>query len=52
MLGGGVRTNTFAMVDASTVAAVRALRVDVLFISCDGLSFQRDSRRRIATRAC
>ena len=41
VLGGGVRTNTFAMVDASTVAAVRALRVDVLFISCDGLSFQR-----------
>jgi len=41
VLGGGVRTNTFAMVDASTVDAVRGLRVDVLFISCDGLSFQR-----------
>lgn len=41
VLGGGVRTNTFAMVDSSTVDAVRALRVDVLFISCDGLSFQR-----------
>ena len=41
VLGGGVRTNTFAMVDASTVEAVRAVRVDVLFISCDGLSFQR-----------
>jgi DeoR family transcriptional regulator, fructose operon transcriptional repressor len=41
VLGGGVRTNTFAMVDASTVTSVRALRVDVLFISCDGLSFQR-----------
>jgi DeoR family fructose operon transcriptional repressor len=41
VLGGGVRTNTFAMVDSSTVAAVRELRVDVLFISCDGLSFQR-----------
>lgn len=41
VLGGGVRTNTFAMVDASTAAAVRELRVDVLFISCDGLSFQR-----------
>jgi DeoR family transcriptional regulator, fructose operon transcriptional repressor len=41
VLGGGVRTNTFAMVDASTVAAVRALRVDVLFISCDGLSSTR-----------
>jgi DeoR family transcriptional regulator, fructose operon transcriptional repressor len=41
VLGGGVRTNTFAMVDAASAAAVRALRVDVLFISCDGLSFQR-----------
>lgn len=41
VLGGGVRTNTFAMVDASTVKAVQALRVDVLFISCDGLSFTR-----------
>lgn len=41
VLGGGVRTNTFAMVDAETVNAVRAIRVDVLFISCDGLSFKR-----------
>ena len=41
VLGGSVRTNTFAMVDAQTVAAVRAMRVDVLFISCDGLSFTR-----------
>jgi DeoR family fructose operon transcriptional repressor len=41
VLGGGVRTNTFAMVDASTIDTVRTLRVDVLFISCDGLSFQR-----------
>ena len=41
VLGGGVRTNTFAMVDAASAEAVRALRVDVLFISCDGLSFQR-----------
>jgi DeoR family fructose operon transcriptional repressor len=41
VLGGGVRTNTFAMVDATTVATVRELRVDALFISCDGLSFQR-----------
>jgi DeoR family fructose operon transcriptional repressor len=39
VLGGAVRTNTFAMVDASTVDSVRKLRVDVLFISCDGLSF-------------
>ncbi len=41
VLGGGVRTNTFAMVDASTVDTVRNLSVDVLFISCDGLSFGR-----------
>ena len=41
VLGGGVRTNTFAMVDAETVNAVKAMHVDVLFISCDGLSFQR-----------
>lgn len=41
ILGGGVRTNTFAMVDASVVEAVRRLRVDVLFISCDGLSLER-----------
>jgi DeoR family transcriptional regulator, fructose operon transcriptional repressor len=41
VLGGEVRTNTFAMVDASAVATVRQLRVDVLFISCDGLSLDR-----------
>jgi DeoR family fructose operon transcriptional repressor len=41
VLGGNVRTNTFAMVDAATVGAVRSLRVDVLFISCDGFSFSR-----------
>lgn len=41
VLGGGVRTNTFAMVDAQTVASVRSMRVDVLFISCDGLSLNR-----------
>lgn len=41
VLGGNVRTNTFAMVDTQTVEAVRAMRVDVLFISCDGLSFSR-----------
>jgi DeoR family fructose operon transcriptional repressor len=39
VLGGAVRTNTFAMVDASTVDTVRKMSVDVLFISCDGLSF-------------
>jgi DeoR family transcriptional regulator, fructose operon transcriptional repressor len=41
VLGGIVRTNTFAMTDAQTVEAVRAMRVDVLFISCDGLSVTR-----------
>ncbi len=41
VLGGQVRSNTRAMVDASTVDAVRELLVDVLFISCDGLSFRR-----------
>jgi DeoR family transcriptional regulator, fructose operon transcriptional repressor len=41
VLGGGVRTNTFAMVDASVVESLRRLRADVLFISCDGLSLER-----------
>lgn len=41
VLGGGVRTNTYAMVDASVVDAVRRIRADVLFISCDGLSMER-----------
>lgn len=41
VLGGSVRTNTLAMIDADTVTAVRSMRVDVLFISCDGLSFHR-----------
>ena len=41
VLGGGVRTNTFAMVDASVVESVRRLRADVLFISCDGMSLER-----------
>ena len=41
VLGGGVRHNTFAMVDSHTIEMVRELSVDVLFISCDGLSFRR-----------
>jgi DeoR family transcriptional regulator, fructose operon transcriptional repressor len=41
VLGGTVRTNTFAMVDAGVVDAVRAIRADVLFISCDGFSAER-----------
>ena len=41
VLGGSVRTNTFAMVDASVVETLRRLSVDALFISCDGLSLER-----------
>lgn len=41
VLGGGVRTNTLAMVDSFVVDVVRRLRVDTLFISCDGLSLDR-----------
>ena len=41
VLGGAVRTNTFAMIDAAALLAVRNMAVDVLFISCDGLSFRR-----------
>jgi DeoR family transcriptional regulator, fructose operon transcriptional repressor len=41
VLGGAVRNQTYAMVDASVVGAVRSMRPDVLFISCDGLSMER-----------
>ncbi len=41
VLGGSVRTATFAMVDSSTIDAIRDLRADVAFVSCDGLSLQR-----------
>jgi DeoR family fructose operon transcriptional repressor len=41
VIGGAVQTNTFAMVDASVVDAVRQIRADVLFLSCDGLSLDR-----------
>jgi DeoR family fructose operon transcriptional repressor len=41
VLGGSVRANTFAMTDASAISTVRTMRVDVLFISCDGFSFPR-----------
>jgi DeoR family transcriptional regulator, fructose operon transcriptional repressor len=41
VIGGNVRTNTFAMVDAHAAETVRVMRVDVLFISCDGLSLNR-----------
>src|SRR5262249_34085707 len=41
VLGGSVRANTFAMTDAAAVAIVRSMRVDVVFMSCDGFSFPR-----------
>lgn len=37
VIGGKVRKNTMAMVDSEAIAAVEPLRVDTLFISCDGL---------------
>jgi DeoR family fructose operon transcriptional repressor len=40
VLGGGVRTKRLAMVDDTTRAELADMAVDVLFISCDGLSFQ------------
>ena len=40
VLGGAVRTNTLAMVDDTTRAELQHMSFDVLFISCDGLSFQ------------
>jgi DeoR family fructose operon transcriptional repressor len=41
VLGGAVRTNTFAMVDVTARTELESMAVDVLFISCDGLSFRR-----------
>ncbi len=40
VLGGSVRTKRHAMVDDTTRAELRDLAIDVLFMSCDGLSFQ------------
>ena len=40
ILGGAVRTNTLAMVDDTTRSELQHMAIDVLFISCDGLSFQ------------
>jgi DeoR family transcriptional regulator, fructose operon transcriptional repressor len=40
VLGGAVRTNRHAMVDDVTRAELGNMAIDVLFISCDGLSFQ------------
>ena len=38
VIGGKVRKNTLAMVDAEAVAAVEPMRVDTLFISSDALT--------------
>ncbi|MCW3064340.1 MAG: DeoR/GlpR transcriptional regulator [Solirubrobacterales bacterium] len=40
VLGGSVRTKRHAMVDETTRAELRHMTVDVVFMSCDGLSFQ------------
>jgi DeoR family transcriptional regulator, fructose operon transcriptional repressor len=40
VLGGAVRTNTLAMVDDTTRSELQHMAFDVLFVSCDGLSFQ------------
>ena len=41
VLGGMLRKNTMAMVDAQAVGMVERLTVDALFISCDGMSASR-----------
>ncbi len=40
VLGGSVRTKRHAMVDDTTRAELQDMVIDVLFMSCDGLSFQ------------
>jgi DeoR family transcriptional regulator, fructose operon transcriptional repressor len=40
VLGGAVRTKRHAMVDETTREELRPMAIDVLFMSCDGLSFQ------------
>jgi DeoR family transcriptional regulator, fructose operon transcriptional repressor len=40
VLGGGVRTKRLAMVDDTTSRELEHMAIDVLFISCDGLSFK------------
>jgi DeoR family transcriptional regulator, fructose operon transcriptional repressor len=40
VLGGAVRTKRLAMVDETTPAELQHMAIDVLFMSCDGLSFQ------------
>jgi DeoR family fructose operon transcriptional repressor len=40
VLGGAVRTKRHAMVDEVTRSELQHMAIDVLFMSCDGLSFQ------------
>ena len=40
VLGGTVKTSRFAMVDESGRVELQKLAIDVLFMSCDGLSFR------------
>jgi DeoR family transcriptional regulator, fructose operon transcriptional repressor len=40
VLGGAVRTKRLAMVDETTSAELENMAIDVLFMSCDGLSFK------------
>jgi DeoR family transcriptional regulator, fructose operon transcriptional repressor len=40
VLGGSVRTKRHAMVDDTTREELQHMAIDVLFMSCDGLSFQ------------
>jgi DeoR family transcriptional regulator, fructose operon transcriptional repressor len=40
VLGGSVRTKRHAMVDDTTRSELQPMAIDVLFFSCDGLSFQ------------
>jgi DeoR family fructose operon transcriptional repressor len=40
VLGGTVRTKRLSMVDETTRDELRHMAIDVLFISCDGLSFK------------
>jgi DeoR family fructose operon transcriptional repressor len=40
VLGGTVRTKRLAMVDDTTRAELQHMAIDVVFMSCDGLSFQ------------
>ena len=40
VLGGAVRTKRLAMVDETTASQLNDMAIDVLFMSCDGLSFK------------